>query len=265
MLEAIGLYKRRWASGPSFAPTLTTDPHAPVLVSAEPTWPAAGSADAPSGGHLAAEHGPGNPRWLVSDLHLTVLPGETVALLGASGSGKSTLLKMLAGLESMDGGKVRWAGQNLTHTPPDQRGFALMFQDFALFPHLNVQDNVAFGPVERGLPRAQARAQAVALLASFGLADRALSRVTQLSGGEQQRVALARALASQPRALLLDEPFSALDADLRQRLRGEFAQRIADAGMACVLVTHDAAEARTMGQRGYRLHEGRLEPLWAWS
>ena len=262
MLEAIGLYKRRWASGPSFAPTLTTDPHAPVLVSAEPTWPAAGSADAPSGGHLAAEHGPGNPRWLVSDLHLTVLPGETVALLGASGSGKSTLLSMLAGLEPPDAGRVCFDGEDITTWPPERRRFALMFQDFALFPHLNVQDNVAFALVEQRVPKAAARQQAVDMLGRFGLAERAQSAVTLLSGGEQQRVALARALLSAPRLLLLDEPFSALDADLRQRLRQEFAQRIADAGMACVLVTHDEAEARAMGQRGYRLVSGQLQPLW---
>lgn len=202
------------------------------------------------------------PRWLAHDLNLRVAPGETVALLGASGSGKSTLLKMLAGLEAPEAGQVRWAGQDLAHTPPERRGFALMFQDFALFPHLNVQDNVAFGLVEHGVPKAQARAQARTLLAGFGLAERALSPVTQLSGGEQQRVALARALASRPRALLLDEPFSALDADLRQHLRTEFAQRITEAGMACVLVTHDEAEARAMGQRGHRLVDGVLHPVW---
>ncbi len=203
-----------------------------------------------------------SPRWLAHNLSLTVAPGQTVALLGASGSGKSTLLAMLAGLEPPDAGRVCFDGEDITAWPPERRRFALMFQDFALFPHLNVQDNVAFALVEQRVPKAAARQQAVAMLGRFGLADRALSVVTQLSGGEQQRVALARALLSAPRLLLLDEPFSALDADLRHRLRGEFAQRITEAGMACILVTHDEAEARAMGQRGYRLVAGQLQTLW---
>lgn len=206
-----------------------------------------------------------SPRWLAHDLSLNVAPGQTVALLGASGSGKSTLLAMLAGLEPPDAGRVCFDGEDITSItawPPERRRFALMFQDFALFPHLNVQDNVAFALVELRVPKAAARQQAVNMLGRFGLADRALSAVTRLSGGEQQRVALARALLSAPRLLLLDEPFSALDADLRQRLREEFAQRIAEAGMACVLVTHDEAEARSMGQRGYRLVAGRLHAVW---
>ena len=214
---------------------------------------------APTGvpGHTATP-----PRWLARDLCLRVDAGQTVALLGASGSGKSTLLAMLAGLESPDAGQVRLDGQDITRWPPERRRFALMFQDFALFPHLSVQDNVAFALIEQRMPKAAARQQAVAMLARFGLADRALSRVTQLSGGEQQRVALARALMSGPRLLLLDEPFSALDTDLRLHLRGEFARHIAEAGMGCVLVTHDEAEARAMGQRGYRLVNGQLQLLW---
>ena len=214
---------------------------------------------APTGvlGHTAT-----TPRWLARDLCLRVDAGQTVALLGASGSGKSTLLAMLAGLESPDAGQVRLDGQDITRWPPERRRFALMFQDFALFPHLSVQDNVAFALIEQRMPKAVARQQAVAMLARFGLADRALSRVTQLSGGEQQRVALARALMSGPRLLLLDEPFSALDTDLRLHLRGEFARHIAEAGMGCVLVTHDEAEARAMGQRGYRLVNGQLQLLW---
>jgi ABC-type Fe3+/spermidine/putrescine transport system ATPase subunit len=201
-------------------------------------------------------------RWLAHDLNLTVAAGETVALLGASGSGKSTLLAMLAGLERPDAGRICFNGEDVTDWPPERRRFALMFQDFALFPHLSVQDNVAFALVEQRVPRELARHQAVAMLAHMGLADRALSGVTRLSGGEQQRVALARALVSAPRLLLLDEPFSALDTDLRLRLRAEFAQRIAQAGMACVLVTHDQAEARAMGQRGHQLVNGQLQPLW---
>jgi ABC-type Fe3+/spermidine/putrescine transport system ATPase subunit len=201
-------------------------------------------------------------RPLLAGVNLRVAPGETVALLGASGSGKSTLLKIVAGLEAPERGSVCFDGQDLAAVPPHRRGFALMFQDFALFPHLNVQDNVAFGLVEQGVPRAQARERAREMLVRFGLAEHARSRVWLLSGGEQQRVALARALITNPRVLLLDEPFSALDATLRERLRAEFAQRIREAGMSAILVTHDEAEARAMAAHAWALREGQLQPLW---
>ena len=202
------------------------------------------------------------PRVLAHDLSLSIAPGEIVALLGPSGCGKSTLLKIVAGLEPADQGSVWLQGQDITGLPPERRGFALMFQDFALFPHLDVLNNVAFGLVEQRLPRAQARQQAAAMLARFGLAAQAQQRVWTLSGGEQQRVALARALITVPRALLLDEPFSALDAELRQSLRDEFRQHIAAAGMATLLVTHDEQEARAMASRAVRLQDARLQPLW---
>jgi len=201
-------------------------------------------------------------RPLLRDVSMRVASGETVAILGASGSGKSTLLKMVAGLEALDAGRVCFDGQDITRTPPERRGFALMFQDFALFPHLDVQDNVAFGLVEQGIPRRQARAQVCEMLSRFGMVQFARARVPHLSGGEQQRVALARALITRPRVLLLDEPFSALDADLRQQLRGEFSQRIAEFRMATLLVTHDEGEARAMGARGFRLLNGALQSAW---
>lgn len=201
-------------------------------------------------------------RTLLRDVRLRVASGETVAILGPSGSGKSTLLKMVAGLESLDGGRVCFDGQDITALAPERRHFALMFQDFALFPHLDVQDNVAFGLIERGLGKTVARAQACAMLERFGLLSLARARVTRLSGGEQQRVALARALITEPRVLLLDEPFSALDAALRLQLRDEFRQRIADVGMATLLVTHDEAEARAMAARGYAVEQGSLRLLW---
>ena len=208
-------------------------------------------------------HDAAGGHWLLADaLNLQVAAGETVAVLGTSGTGKSTLLKMIAGLEPLDGGSVWFDGVDITHTPSERRGFALMFQDFALFPHLNVQDNVAFGLVEQRVPRVAARQQAQDMLARFGLGQHATHKVTTLSGGEQQRVALARALITAPRLLLLDEPFSALDAELRSSLRDEFRQRIAQAGIVTVLVTHDEAEARAMAQRGFRLVEGRLQMLW---
>jgi ABC-type Fe3+/spermidine/putrescine transport system ATPase subunit len=202
------------------------------------------------------------PRTLWEGLNLKVAAGETVALLGPSGSGKSTLLKVVAGLESPEAGRVLVDGQDLAGVPPERRGFALMFQDFALFPHLSVLDNVAFGLVEQRQGKSAARAAALAMLERFGLQAYASSKVWQLSGGEQQRVALARALITRPRVLLLDEPFSALDAELRLQLRSEFAQRIAEQKMATLLVTHDEAEARALGQRGYRLVDGVLLPQW---
>ena len=202
----------------------------------------------------------GAPRSLLRGVDLEVQPSETVAILGASGSGKSTLLRIVAGLEPMDAGRVCFGGQDLRDCPPERRRFALMFQDFALFPHLSVQDNVAFGLVEQGVGRAQARSQARELLQRFGLDAAATGRTAHLSGGEQQRVALARALITQPRVLLLDEPFSALDAELKASLRDEFRQRIADQQIATVLVTHDENEARAMGARCLRLSGGVLLP-----
>ncbi len=204
----------------------------------------------------------GVTRPLLHDLSLRVQPGQTVALLGPSGSGKSTLLKIVAGLEPLDRGAVLLDGQDITGLPPEQRHFALMFQDFALFPHLNVQDNVAFGLVEQRVPKAAARAQARAMLERFGMETFAGSKVWQLSGGEQQRVALARALITRPRVLLLDEPFSALDAALRVQMREEFRRHIDASQMAVLWVTHDEAEARAMGAVGLRMEAGALQPVW---
>jgi ABC-type Fe3+/spermidine/putrescine transport system ATPase subunit len=204
----------------------------------------------------------GESRSLLRGLDLQVAAGETVAVLGPSGSGKSTLLKIIAGLEAPDAGQVWLDGRDISALPPHRRQCGLLFQDFALFPHLSVQDNVAFGLIEQGLRSAQARSQANALLERFGMQAHALARVWQLSGGEQQRVALARALITAPRILLLDEPFSALDAALRETLRAEFQQRIAQIGMAVVWVTHDEAEARSVGARGLRLVDGALQGLW---
>lgn len=201
-------------------------------------------------------------RPLLAGVSLSVAAGDTVALLGASGSGKSTLLKIVAGLEAPEAGSVWFDGVDITALPPERRGFALMFQDFALFPHLNVQDNVAFGLVEQRVGKAAARVRAQAMLMRFGLAAHSNARVWTLSGGEQQRVALARALITAPRALLLDEPFSALDTALREQLRAEFRERITEAGMTAILVTHDEQEARAMAQRAWALREGRLVALW---
>lgn len=198
---------------------------------------------------------------VLSGVDLTLAGGEIVAILGPSGSGKSTLLKIVAGLEAPSLGQVWIEGQNVTLWPPEQRRCALMFQDFALFSHLNVLDNVAFGLLEQGIGRSRARALAQDMLALFGLAAMAMRRVWTLSGGEQQRVALARALITKPRVLLLDEPFSALDASLRQALRAEFQTRIREAGMSALLVTHDASEAKSMADRSFTLFDGSLLPM----
>jgi ABC-type Fe3+/spermidine/putrescine transport system ATPase subunit len=209
--------------------------------------------------HISQNYG---DRALLQDVNLTVAAGEIVALLGPSGSGKSTLLAIVAGLQQPLDGSVWFDGQNITQRPPEQRRFALMFQDFALFPHLNVLDNVAFGLLEQRLDKSKARAKALDMLALFGLTDHARDKVWHMSGGEQQRVALARALITQPRALLLDEPFSALDADLRASLRDEFKARIQAAGMPTLLVTHGEQEARAMVDRAVRLIDGQLAPGW---
>ncbi|BAK77956.1 spermidine/putrescine ABC transporter, ATP-binding protein [Pseudogulbenkiania sp. NH8B] len=197
-------------------------------------------------------------RVVADHLSLTVADGETLALLGPSGCGKSTLLKMIAGLERPDAGQIRLGGVDLTALAPEARQVALMFQDFALFPHLDVRDNVAFGLIERRLPRREAYAQAERALAELGLAGYGARRVWTLSGGEQQRVALARALVTSPRLLLLDEPFSSLDAHLRQSLQAEFRRRLAAARIPAILVTHDRAEAFALADRVAVLQQGKV-------
>ncbi|BBH13552.1 ABC transporter ATP-binding protein [Chromobacterium haemolyticum] len=189
---------------------------------------------------------------------LEVAAGETLALLGPSGCGKSSLLKIIAGLLPLDGGTVLFDGEDMNLLPPERRGFALMFQDFALFPHLDVAGNVMFGLIERGQSRAQAAREAEAMLERLGLGGYQRRKVWTLSGGEQQRVALARALVTRPRLLLLDEPFSSLDAHLRGQLQGEFTQLLTESGIPAILVTHDREEAFAMASRAAVLYQGRI-------
>jgi ABC-type Fe3+/spermidine/putrescine transport system ATPase subunit len=205
---------------------------------------------------------PSTQKVLLTDVSLTVAAGQVVAVLGASGSGKSSLLKIIAGLEPFDAGRVRFDGQDLASIPSHRRRFALMFQQFALFSHLNVLDNVAFGLIEQRIPRAAARAQALTALNDYGMTQAALQSVTTLSGGEQQRVALARALITQPRLLLLDEPFSSLDTDLRTAMQALFSAKITASNIATILVTHDEAEAQRMASSAWRLEAGRLNQAW---
>ncbi|ULH15450.1 ABC transporter ATP-binding protein [Deinococcus sp. KNUC1210] len=202
---------------------------------------------------------PGTPA--VQDVTFSLGAGETLALLGPSGCGKSTLLRLIAGLERPDSGRVLMAGTDVTALPPERRNLSLVFQDYALFPHLSVLDNAAYGPRQRGIPRAQATAQAREALALVGLQGLEQRRIHALSGGQAQRVALARALAVQPRLLLLDEPLSNLDEQLRARLRGDLRSLFSGLGAAVLLVTHDQREALALASRVALMRAGRLVQL----
>ncbi len=197
----------------------------------------------------------------VADVSLTVAPGETVALLGPSGCGKSTLLRLVAGLERPDAGRVTLGDRDITQQPAQQRGFGMVFQDFALFPHLNVANNVAFGLVEQGWSAAARQKRVGELLELVGLAGFETRRVPQLSGGEQQRVSLARALAPQPSLLLLDEPLSNLDVALREELKVELADLLGSLETGAIYVTHDQSEAFTLADRVALMRRGRLEQI----
>ncbi|MBP8251282.1 MAG: ABC transporter ATP-binding protein [Herpetosiphon sp.] len=180
---------------------------------------------------------------------LVVQPGEIVALLGPSGCGKSTLLRTIAGLETPDRGDVRFAGQSIVHVPPHQRGFGLMFQDWALFPHKHVFDNIAFGLKMQGMKRDAIKQQVSDMLDLVGLHGYERRSIYELSGGEKQRVALARSLAPNPRLLMLDEPLGSLDQTLRERLTLEIRDIIKQAHVTAISVTHDHNEAWTIADR----------------
>lgn len=187
------------------------------------------------------------PVTAVDHVNLEVAPGEIVALLGASGSGKSSLLRAIAGLEPLAGGRITWDGLDLTGLPVHRRGFGMMFQDAQLFPTMNVGGNVAYGL--HGRPAAERQARVAELLELVGLPGYGRRRVTELSGGQAQRVALARSLAPQPRLLLLDEPLSALDRALRERLVEDLGVVLRATHTTAVYVTHDQDEAFTLADR----------------
>lgn len=182
-------------------------------------------------------------------INLTVAGSEIVAILGPSGSGKSTLLTTIAGVVPAPAGTVLVEGRDVTHAPIHERGVGLIFQEPLLFPHLDVAGNIAYGLRRHGWSKQDALLRAAELLEWLGLGGYDLRRVDELSGGQAQRVALARALAPQPAVLGLDEPFSALDADLRQRLAVEVSDLLRESGVAAIHVTHDAQEARTIADR----------------
>ena len=184
---------------------------------------------------------------VLDDFDLTLHPAEIIALVGQSGCGKTTLLRIIAGLIRPDSGRVQLAGHDITDHPAEKRGVGLVFQDYALFPHMSVRKNILYG-LHR-CPR-QERQERIAEVAQLARIDDLLDRFPhQLSGGQQQRVALARALAPKPSVLLLDEPFSNLDPDLRQQLREELRRILKAAGMPAILVTHDRQDAQVVADR----------------
>lgn len=197
-------------------------------------------------------------RPLLKDISFKVNTGETVCLLGASGSGKSTLLRIIAGLEEADSGFVSFDGIDLTSTPPHLRDFGLVFQDYALFPHLNVSENVAFGLKMRRLPEDEIAERVASSLETVNLRGFENRQVTDLSGGEQQRVALARALAIRPRLLMFDEPLGALDRTLREDLLNELRSILHRTNIPALYVTHDQEEAFTIADRVLILHDGEI-------
>jgi putrescine transport system ATP-binding protein len=194
----------------------------------------------------------------VNQVSLEIDKGEIFALLGPSGCGKSTLLRMLAGFETPSAGRIVLDGRDLAHVPPHQCPINMMFQSYALFPHLTVWDNIAFGLKREGLPKAEVEERVAAMLKLVQLDKFAKRKPHQLSGGQQQRVALARSLAKRPQLLLLDEPLGALDKKLREQTQIELVNIIEQVGVTCVMVTHDQEEAMTMASRIAVMSEGRF-------
>ena len=195
----------------------------------------------------------------VQDLSLTVPQGQLISLLGPSGCGKTTSMRAIAGLLAPSGGRIELAGQDITRQPPHERDIGLVFQSYALFPHLSLFDNVAFGLRLRKVAADALKQRTLAALESVGLAAFADRLPAQLSGGQQQRVALARALVIRPRLLLLDEPLSNLDARLRIEMRAELRRLQRESGITMLYVTHDQEEALSLSDRIVVMREGRIE------
>jgi putrescine transport system ATP-binding protein len=194
----------------------------------------------------------------VNNASVDIAQGEIFALLGPSGCGKSTLLRMLAGFETPTSGRILLGGVDLATLPPYERPMNMMFQSYALFPHLTVWENIAFGLKREGRPKDQIAQRVEAMLKLVQLGKFAQRKPHQLSGGQQQRVALARSLAKQPQLLLLDEPLGALDKKLREQTQLELVNIIEQVGVTCVMVTHDQEEAMTMASRIAVMSEGRF-------
>ena len=197
----------------------------------------------------------------VKQVNLSVRKGELFALLGSSGCGKSTLLRMLAGLESVTSGKILIDGEDLAQMPPYRRPVNMMFQSYALFPHMTVEGNVAFGLKQEGVSKAELKERVQSVLDLVQMGRFAKRKPHQLSGGQQQRVALARSLIKRPKLLLLDEPMSALDKQIRQRTQIELVNILDKVGVTCIMVTHDQEEAMTMAGRLAVMSEGEIIQL----
>jgi iron(III) transport system ATP-binding protein len=203
----------------------------------------------------------GTPVRAVDDITLEIASGEFVSLLGPSGCGKTTLLRMIAGFETPTSGEISLAGQRVTHLPPNARDAAMVFQSYALFPHLDVSENVAFGLRVRGIGAAEITERVAEALHLVGLSGLERRSPDQLSGGQQQRVALARAVVTRPRVLLLDEPLSNLDAKLREQMRVELRRIQRALGITAIYVTHDQVEAMTLADRIVVLERGRIQQI----
>lgn len=192
----------------------------------------------------------------VDDVSLNINRGEIFALLGGSGSGKSTLLRMLAGFEKPTEGRIYLDGQDITDMPPYERPINMMFQSYALFPHMTVAQNIAFGLKQDKMPKAEIEQRVKEMLKLVHMEPYAKRKPNQLSGGQRQRVALARSLAKRPKLLLLDEPMGALDKKLRTQMQLEVVDILEAVGVTCVMVTHDQEEAMTMAERIAIMNDG---------
>ncbi|MFZ9043461.1 MAG: ABC transporter ATP-binding protein [Candidatus Nanopelagicaceae bacterium] len=197
----------------------------------------------------------------VDDISLDIESGEFITLLGPSGSGKTTVLRMIAGFEDPDAGSIKLNGEDITHLPPFDRDVNTVFQDYALFPHMSVQENVEYGLRTRKVPKTERAKQALEAIASVKLEETVNRLPHQLSGGQRQRIALARALVLRPRVLLLDEPLGALDRQLREEMQVELKKIQRDAGITFVFVTHDQEEAMRMSDRIVVFNSGRIEQV----
>ena len=206
--------------------------------------------------HVWKAYTPGH--YVVRDVTLTLLPGEFLSLLGPSGSGKTSTLMMVAGFETPDEGRICVDGKDVANRPPERRNFGVVFQGYALFPHISVLANVEFPLAMKRVARSQRRRQAMEMLDKVGLADFAGRRPRELSGGQQQRVALARALVFETDALLLDEPLGALDRKLREQLQVEIKEIQQRVGISILYVTHDQDEAMMMSDRIAIMHNGEI-------
>ena len=197
----------------------------------------------------------------VDDVSLSIRKGEIFALLGASGCGKSTLLRMLAGFEKPTAGEIILDGQSMNDIPPYDKAVNMMFQSYALFPHMTVEQNIAFGPNQKKMPKDEVARRVEEMLALVQMSKFAKRKPHQLSGGQQQRVALARAVATRPKLLLLDEPMAALDKKLRSQMQIELVNIVERLNVTCIMVTHDQEEAMTMAHRVAVMDAGRIRQV----